>query len=115
MTLSTWVAIPFNAKLLTYLKSYFPGMQVDVVPPSEGMKLFGPEVDVALSLLGISHSDPLTHLSFLESALDGFSEVGNPKRFDHYQSYSIGVSYRFGGGGNFAHGSRNTGCPVLRQ
>jgi opacity protein-like surface antigen len=50
--------------------------------------------------------------------LDGFSEAGNPQLNDHYQSYSIGVTYRFdsfGGGGGRRGNSRSWGCPVLHQ
>ncbi|GAB4093550.1 DUF6089 family protein [Flaviaesturariibacter terrae] len=88
-----------------------PARGVPVVPLGAGLRY---PIGNALSLYAET-AYRLSHTDYL----DGFSEVGNPQRFDHYQSYSIGVSYRFGGGGlgNLLgrRGSRNTGCPVLRQ
>jgi opacity protein-like surface antigen len=48
----------------------------------------------------------LSHTDYL----DGFSQAGNPSRYDHYQTWTIGLSYRFGGGG-----SGGVGCPVFKQ
>jgi hypothetical protein len=37
--------------------------------------------------------------------LDGFSQAGNPKLYDHYQSHTIGVLYKFGK-------KNNLNCPT---
>jgi hypothetical protein len=57
----------------------------------------------------------LSHTDYL----DGFSQAGNPKLYDHYQSYLLGLSYRFdgfsiGGVGNRSSNRkslRSQGCP----
>lgn len=43
--------------------------------------------------------------------IDGFSYVANPNQKDYYHSHTIGLVYRFGGGGG-----RNDklGCPVMK-
>ncbi|RYZ16386.1 MAG: hypothetical protein EOO16_25910 [Chitinophagaceae bacterium] len=84
-----------------------PARGIPVVPLGAGLRYgLGP----SLTLWGET-AYRLSHTDYL----NGFSQVGNPKRFDHYQSYSIGLSCRFGEslGGLFG-GRRNTGCPVLR-
>jgi hypothetical protein len=79
-TLETWAAVPFYARVLAHLKKVFPKMEVELIPPFEGIKLFTGQADVTLSLLGISHSDPLSHLSFLESVVEGFDDcVSKPE------------------------------------
>lgn len=95
---------------LAYDLAQSPARGVPVVPLGAGLRYsLSPTLSVyAESAYRLSHTD----------YLDGFSQVGNPQRFDHYQSYNVGISYRLGSGGLgalFGHGSRNTGCPVLRQ
>lgn len=74
-TLSSWVQVSFNSKILAFLKKRFPNMEVEEIALAESGRLFSGEYDVSLALLGISPSDPLTHLSFFESTLAGFSEL----------------------------------------
>lgn len=74
-TATTWAEIPVNAKLLEFLKHRFPRMEVELITPSEGMRLFDKNTDISLSLLGISPSDPLSHLSFFESVVYGFGDL----------------------------------------
>jgi opacity protein-like surface antigen len=58
------------------------------------------------------HAETVYRLSHTDY-LDGFSQAGNPKLYDHYQSFSVGLSYRFDGFGDGA-GRSGQGCPVLR-
>jgi hypothetical protein len=74
-TLAVWVEIPFFKKMLEYLKKRVPGLKVEVLPSKDIMELFSNKYDFVLSPLGISQSDPLTHLSFLESTLNGFNKI----------------------------------------
>ena len=85
-----------------------PARGIPVVPLGAGLRY---QASPSLSVF----AETAYRLSYTDY-LDGFSEVGNPKRFDHYQSYSIGLSYRLGDGlgSLFGRGRRNTGCPVLR-
>ena len=74
-TLVNWAKVPFYANLISFLKLRFPNMELELLEPKDSTKLFAKGVDISLSLLGISPSDPLTHLSFLESTLYGFDEI----------------------------------------
>lgn len=74
-TTKSWAEIPFYMRTLNFLKQQFPNMQVQVLERKDGFRLFAKETDVALALLGISPTDPLTHISFLESTLYGFNEL----------------------------------------
>lgn len=74
-TLETWVEIPFFKKIIEHLKIQIPNLEIVKLPPKEISKLFNGEYDIVLSPLGISHADPLSHISFLESTLSGFDKV----------------------------------------
>jgi hypothetical protein len=74
-TLTSWAAMPFNKKVLQYLEAAFPNIEIELVPPKDALRLFSGDFDISLALLGISHSDPISHLSFLESTLAGFNSL----------------------------------------
>lgn len=46
--------------------------------------------------------------------IDGFSYVANPNQKDFYHSHTLGLVYRFGGGGSNGNGSDKLGCPVMK-
>jgi hypothetical protein len=74
-TSASWAKIPFYRSIIDSLKATFPNFVLKELQPSESPKLFSAETDVALALLGISPSDPLSHFSFLETTLNGFSGI----------------------------------------
>ncbi|TCJ13588.1 hypothetical protein EPD60_12380 [Flaviaesturariibacter flavus] len=80
-----------------------PPRAVPVVPLGAGLRY---NLTEALSL----HLETSYRLARTDY-LDGFSAVGNPKRLDHYQSYILGASWRFGSPGGGRGKSKGIGCP----
>ncbi|RYZ20416.1 MAG: hypothetical protein EOO16_16795 [Chitinophagaceae bacterium] len=82
-----------------------PPRLVPVIPLGGGLR-YG--ISDALSL----HLETAYRLARTDY-LDGFSQVGNPKRLDHYQSYVLGVSWQFGAPriGASRGRARSVGCP----
>jgi opacity protein-like surface antigen len=75
-----------------------PPKLIPVVPVGIGVQY---SVTKNLSLIGET-SYRLTRTDYL----DGFSKAANPQLYDHYQSHTIGLLYRFGK-------KNNLDCPTI--
>lgn len=92
VTLKSWYELPLFRRICDALQVQYPALRLHVV--DQYGNLFSGDTDVIVSPLGISHSDPLSHMAFLASAVPGFdaavaagdvataSVVTDPKRFD---------------------------------
>lgn len=92
VTHKSWYELPVFRNICDVLRTRFPDLRLHVV--DEFAELFSGEHDVFVSPLGISHSDPLSHMAFLSNTLPAFAavvpgeEVANasvladPSRFD---------------------------------
>lgn len=83
-----------------------PPRSLPVVPVGAGLRY--PITD-RLSL----HAETNYRLSHTDY-LDGFSQAGNPSLYDHYQSWTIGVSWGFDGVKGLFAGGGKTGCPSVQ-
>lgn len=93
-TLENWAKIPIYAYLIEEVKKTFPKVRIEFLGRGGGQKIFGDEeVQIAISLLGISPSDPLTHFSFLETTLPGFSDIISKKEIAALSTYSDGGEF----------------------
>jgi hypothetical protein len=73
VTHRSWYALPLFRKICDALQARFTGMELRLV--DNFSEIFSGDGDVFVSPLGISHSDPLSHLSYLSNALPGFDEA----------------------------------------
>lgn len=92
VTHKSWYALPLFRKICDALQARFPGMELRLVDNFN--EIFSGNADVFVSPLGISHSDPLSHLAYLANALPGFDTavaggevakaavLSDPGRFD---------------------------------
>ena len=97
----------FNSKTQTGLKQdtgTVPPRSLFVLPAGAGLSFY------------LSQRWSLNYeLSFrytFTDYLDGFSYVANPKQKDFYHSHTVGLVYRFGGGGN--NSRDKLGCPQMK-
>jgi len=74
-TLKSWIDNPFFKVTIEEIKKYFPNLEIELLDPSDSKRLFSYDTMLTLAPLGISPTDPLTHFSFLESALSGFDKI----------------------------------------
>lgn len=93
-TLESWAKIPIYAHLIEEIKKNFPKARIELLARGGGQKIFADdEVQVAISLLGISPSDPLTHFSFLETTLAGFSDIISKDEIASLSTYADGAEF----------------------
>jgi hypothetical protein len=74
-TFKSWIGNPFFKQTIDEIKKYYPNLELELLDPSESKRIFSDDKKLVLAPLGISPTDPLTHFSFLESALSGFDKV----------------------------------------
>lgn len=92
VTHKSWYELPLFRTICDALQARFPGMELRLVENFN--EIFSGDEDVLVSPLGISHSDPLSHLAYLANALPGFDAavaggevakaavLADPGRFD---------------------------------
>lgn len=73
VTHRSWHELPLFKKVCEALRKEFPGMSLRLV--DDFTQLYSGENDVFISPLGISHSDPLSHMAFLAQAIPGFDSA----------------------------------------
>lgn len=74
-TLDSWQDMDIFRKLISFLKLRAPYLELDVIPTSEIGRLFSGEFAIALTPLGMSPTDPLTHLNYLSKVNPLFAKI----------------------------------------
>lgn len=64
-TLDTWIKQELFDSFLKRLRTKMPNIAIEILPANEIGRLFKEEFDIVLSPLGMSPTDPLSHLHFL--------------------------------------------------
>jgi OOP family OmpA-OmpF porin len=100
----------FNATYFTNDKAATEGLAIDIArTPPRGIPVVPIGAGLRYSLTSnLSIHGEVTYRLTSTDYLDGFSQVANPNRQDHYQSVTFGLIYSFGKKGKL-------GCPVIRQ
>lgn len=70
VTLKSWYELPLFRRICDALQANSPDLRLHLV--DNFGDLFSGDADVFVSPLGISHSDPLSHMAFLANTLPGF-------------------------------------------
>lgn len=73
ITHKSWYSLPLFKAICDSLLGRFPQLHLELV--DDFGRLYADDRSVFISPLGISHSDPLPHLSFLSNVLPGFRRV----------------------------------------
>gem|GEM_PF-1590696 len=75
-TLDSWYKIPFFKKTIDVLQHEFPNqISIKLYDRANIRKLFSEDAPATLTPLGISHFDPISHLSFLRNTLSGIDKI----------------------------------------